>query len=441
MSLQAALQEAAVDNLFIDLDRVAELEALGFPYSHEDVPLVDEPDEDFGTASDYRTNRAESERHNALDHIPSSSGSENLAAYLSWQLGGLDLPRDVKKACLVLIDDLDESGLLTGVSPLSGSLAANMFERALSIVQSLDPPGVAQASIEDCLLYQIPRDHPQREKLTSLISSHLDDLSRGAISPIKRSMRLDDAGLSELVSAFRELNPLPSQGFAAPSAMDRLSYDILFSIHEEGSFAIQVAGCSYNAENLIDPHYLPLATSKLLSKAEQHSLKTQHAEAMALARGINQRSATLSRLGIYLAERQRDFLVRGPAGLKPLTMQQAADDLDVSVAAISRAVKDKYAFTPFGGTPLRSFFSHSATLQIGEEGLSATALECLIARIVEAEDPAFPLNDEEIAHMVHQQCDVPIARRTITKHRSLCGIPSQTKRKALGILGAREFPS
>ena len=129
-----------------------------------------------------------------------------------------------------------------------------------------------------------------------------------------------------------------------------------------------------------------------------------------------------------LIERQGGFFEEGVSGLKPLTMAEMADEIEVHETTISRAIANKYLDTPHGVFPFKYFFTHG---YMGEDGdlVSNTSVKEVIASIVEQEDPAKPLSDRKIVDFLAER-DVKLARRTVAKYRDELGIlPPNLRRR------------
>ena len=122
---------------------------------------------------------------------------------------------------------------------------------------------------------------------------------------------------------------------------------------------------------------------------------------------------------------QRGFLDHGPGRLVPLSMTAVAEELELAVSTISRAVGGKHVETPRGVFPLRYFFQ--TAVGKGEVRSRDDARERVRA-IVAAESPSAPLSDDEIAAEL-QRAGLEVARRTIAKYRRELGIASSYRRR------------
>jgi RNA polymerase sigma-54 factor len=115
--------------------------------------------------------------------------------------------------------------------------------------------------------------------------------------------------------------------------------------------------------------------------------------------------------------------------MRPLTLREIADQLDLHESTVSRVTTQKYMATPRGVFELKYFFgSHVATDTGG--AASSTAIRALIRQLVEAEDGKKPLSDARIADLLGQQ-GIVVARRTVAKYRESMNIPPVSQRKTI----------
>ena len=142
---------------------------------------------------------------------------------------------------------------------------------------------------------------------------------------------------------------------------------------------------------------------------------------------IEQRRNTLQKVTRAIIEHQREFLDRGPEHIRPLKMQQIADQVKVHVTTVSRAVDDKWVQTPRGIFPLKRFFGGGTQTATGEEVAWETIKQKLL-EIVGNEDKSNPLSDEDLVSKLAES-GYPVARRTVTKYRKMLNIQYSRQRK------------
>src|SRR5437879_7263212 len=132
-------------------------------------------------------------------------------------------------------------------------------------------------------------------------------------------------------------------------------------------------------------------------------------------KNIEQRKHTILRVCQSIIARQSEFLDHGPDALKPMMIKEVAEEVGVHPSTVSRAVASKYAHTSQGVLELRSFFSESVNGPEGS-GMSLLTLKRLVKNMIEEEDAAHPLTDEQITKKLHDAA-IPVTRRTGAKYR------------------------
>jgi RNA polymerase sigma-54 factor len=145
-------------------------------------------------------------------------------------------------------------------------------------------------------------------------------------------------------------------------------------------------------------------------------------------KSIQQRQQTLLSIGREIVIRQREFMDRGPAHLKAMTMGQVADAVGVHETTVSRAASGKFIATPQGIFEIKYFFTHGYTNSDGES-VSNESIRQAIAQIVREENPRNPYSDQNIVSLLSER-GTKVARRTVAKYREQLGLLPSHLRKA-----------
>jgi RNA polymerase sigma-54 factor len=156
-------------------------------------------------------------------------------------------------------------------------------------------------------------------------------------------------------------------------------------------------------------------------------VKERFTAAIQLLKNIEQRKHTIVRVCEAILRRQRDFFEFGMDNLKPMMIKEVAEEVGVHPSTVSRAVANKYAHSPQGVLELRFFFSESVN---GPQGSSVSllTLKRRVKKMIEEEDPAHPLTDEQIAKRLDEE-GIHVTRRTVAKYREDLRIPSTHQRR------------
>jgi RNA polymerase sigma-54 factor len=177
----------------------------------------------------------------------------------------------------------------------------------------------------------------------------------------------------------------------------------------------------------LNPAYKRLLNRDTNDKDTRNYVKERYKSAIQLIKNIEQRKQTIMKVCYSILARQQDFLDQGIDQLKPMMIKEVAEEIGVHPSTVSRAVSSKYVHTPQGVFELRYFFSESVQ---GPEGgnTSLLILKRRVKKLIEEEDPARPLTDEQITRILQSQ-GIQVTRRTVAKYREDMRIPSTHQRR------------
>jgi RNA polymerase sigma-54 factor len=333
----------------------------------------------------------------------------------------------------LIVDALDDNGYLEeSLDDIHARLPEELeidfdeLRTALSMVQSLDPPGVGARSAAECLALQIRRmpgvPMVTRRMALVIVERYLSWFAQREFNKLKKALDCDDEDLREAQAVIRRCNPHPGAAFAS-DVSDFVVPDVIVRRAKEG-WSVQL-----NPEVMPRLRVNSLYAAALKGGKSETQMNAQLQEAKWLIKNMRQRFDTILRVAQAIVERQRNFFSHGAVAMRPLVLREIADTLGLHESTISRVTTQKYMLTPHGMFELKYFFgSHVATEAGGEA--SSTAIRALIVQLTGAEDPKNPLSDSKIAEMLGEQGMV-IARRTVAKYREALKIPPVSLRKSL----------
>ncbi len=350
-----------------------------------------------------------------------------LDEYLIGQLGTAGLSPEEREIAETIIGRIDGNGYLgTDLEILAEEARAGIetVERALTAVQHLDPPGIGARSLEECLLLQIyasPFPHPLASRI---VSGHLEELGRREYARIARALRVSEKEVRAAAAFIATLNPRPASPFHDETGTYVIPDITLADV--DGDYHISL-NQEHNPEIRISGAYRRMLENPETDPETRRYLRQKIRRALDLIRNLDMRENTLYRLAAEIMKRQPEFLEKGAEHLKPMTMKELAQALDVHESTVSRAVANKYIHTPRGTFPLRFFFS-TALKGAGGEDVSSERVRHRIRRLVGEENPRRPHSDRKLAELLSRD-GVEVARRTVTKYREQLGIPSTRERR------------
>jgi len=351
----------------------------------------------------------------------------SLADHLQWQLS-LSVAGDaVNDAAFSIIGNLNEDGYLTATLEevaQAGGHKLEDVEAALALVQEFDPLGVAARNVRECLLAQLRVLAPENELARRIVSDHLNDIQDQHFREIARALGSTVAAVEEALECIRRLDPRPGQRYndVQPRLIEP---DVAFVKVDE------VYRVVMNEDGL--PHlrlshqYRRMMSDSTASREVKNYVRERFNSAIQLIKNIEQRKHTIVRVCESIIRRQIEFLDKGLDFLRPMMIKDVAEEVGVHPSTVSRAVSSKYAHTPQGVFELRYFFSEPVQGPAGGD-LSLINLKRLVQRIIEGEDSARPLTDEQITALLREK-GISVTRRTVAKYREDLKIPSTHHRR------------
>ncbi len=370
----------------------------------------------------------EDPKQEALNNTPARPKS--LQEHLDEQILLSDQPERVKELAHFLVQNLDRNGWFKEdlgelIVPFHERFSLDHAEAALKLLQSLDPPGVGARTARECLLLQVRDDHPLATYLRPLIDRSLEDLARNRLPKVAHDLGITVEEVKDLATALRRnFDPFPGRRFSHETLW-RVRPDVLVQ-KIDGRFEVQLAD-DWMPRLSVNPERIKLLRDRAITTDLRKHLRRDVESARFLIESIEQRRRTLERVAQEIVKRQGEYLEHGIDHLKPLKMQEIADELGIHVSTVSRALKGKYAQTPQGVHEMKSFFTGASQ---GTDGVveSRTGVRERVRELVEKEDKQRPLSDEEIVEKLRAM-GLNVARRTVTKYRKALKIPSSRQRR------------
>ncbi|MDT3669963.1 MAG: RNA polymerase factor sigma-54 [Aromatoleum sp.] len=296
---------------------------------------------------------------------------------------------------------------------------------ALHHVQNLDPAGVGARNPQECLSLQLRAmpSSPVRDLALKVVDQHLELLAERNFVRLKRLLDCDDDALRAAHMLICSLDPHPGSQHSAQE-MRYIMPDVVVR-KQRGRWAVTL-----NPEAMPKLRINSLYASILQqNRGSGGALTSQLQEARWLIKNVQQRFDTILRVSQAIVDQQRQFFDYGEVAMRPLTLREIADQLELHESTVSRVTTQKFMATPRGVFELKYFFgSHVATDTGG--AASSTAIRALIRQLIDAEDRKKPLSDAKIAELLGQQ-GIVVARRTIAKYRESLNIPPVSLRKTI----------
>lgn len=363
------------------------------------------------------------------DHFLNSlRQEESLQQHLIDQITLCDCDDATKENLILLIGSLDENGYLNESSS-NLSLQLNIpypkFLKALEILKTFNPAGIGAKDLQECLLIQLKRIHKEDTLAYTVIEKTYPLLLRRRIQEIAKKLKVTDEAIQKALEDVANMDPSPGKRFSADTnSVIEADIKIFF---EDEIWKIELNN-EYIPKLRISQKYKDLLAQGNLSKKEKEYLIENMRSGKFLINSLGQRQNTLKKISEKIIEHQPKFFVTTNPSLRPMTMQEIAEDIGVHETTISRAIANKYVKTPHGLFPLKHFFNSGFTSDSGES-IANRSIKETIEKIIQKEDSHKPISDQGIVKELERE-GIKIARRTVAKYREQQGIlPTHLRRR------------
>jgi RNA polymerase sigma-54 factor len=326
-----------------------------------------------------------------------------------------------------IIGNLDEDGYLRAeLAEIAQRCQVDVpdVESVLSLVQGFDPLGVAARSVQECLLIQLKADPNPDPVSVEIVEQHFEDLTKRRYPDIARALKLPLDRVMESVEEIMGLEPKPGRRFGGNDSR-YIVPDVV--VHKMGTEYVVVL----NEDGIPRLRVNSLYRSLLRNSGDEarQYVEQKLRSAVWLIKSVDQRQRTLRKVTQSIVKFQHEFLDKGLAHLRPLSLRDVGEDIGMHESTISRVTTNKYVETPQGLFELKFFF-HSGIASDDGEMKSSVSVKKMIQDLLANEDSAKPLSDQEVAQVLKSR-GLVIARRTVAKYREELGIlPSHQRRLA-----------
>jgi len=359
----------------------------------------------------------------AFDFERLGERESGLAEHLLDQLRGSG--GAVGRVAEAIVHELEETGYLeTPLVTIAEEVGASRSEadEGLALVQSLDPPGIGARDLEECLALQAKAADRYDPAMARLIAN-LDLLAKGRMADLKRICGVDDEDLRDMVAELRNYDPKPGCQFAGEEAREVGAPDVLIRKSSAG-WVIELNPATL-PRVLVNRRYHAELKAGAANKESRAWLSERLASASWLVKALDQRAQTITRVATEIVKRQQAFFERGVEALRPLTLRDVADAIEMHESTVSRVTQNKSLLCERGVFDLKFFFGSGVSSDSGE-GASAEAVKAEIRKLVEAEIEI--LSDDTLVELLKAK-GYDLARRTVAKYREAIGIGSSIQRR------------
>jgi RNA polymerase sigma-54 factor len=456
LDLQQHLKQELLNNPFLDLveaeeeDEEEQAEADAVPETPEEKERGEEIDWEEILLDGFDTAGGRREEHEEREYYePVTVATRDLSDHLRDQVALLELsPRELLLADEFLGNINDDGYLATPVPQIIDSVnemiaqAADAEDRELADlplytveegeamlkqVQDLDPPGVGARDLRECLMLQLEEAGLSQSVPFRLVRDCFDELIAHRWSEISKRFGISAGDVQKAADEIAKLDPKPGLRFRSGDENYIIPDLIVDKI--DGQYHVFL-----NDANLprlrLSKAYQEIARDKKKFEGENKEfISNKLNSANWMIQAIEQRRQTMLKVMNYIVDRQREFFEKGVQYLKPLTLREVAEVINMHESTVSRVTNEKFVQTPRGVLPLKFFFSSGLATAEGDD-VSARGIKAQLQKLVQEEDPKHPLTDQAIVNILRES-GVQIARRTVAKYRDQLGVLSARMRKRI----------
>jgi RNA polymerase sigma-54 factor len=401
-----------VDDFDVEFNRLVQLDQEWRDYfSQSNIPSRLSPQED-------------EKRQFMFDSIVAGTSLQEM---LLEQVREANLDDEKASIAEMVVGNIDDHGYLkASVEELSIStgLPQEKILEVLTFIQTFEPAGVGARDLRECMLLQLERRNQQKTLEYRIIRDFMDALGKRRIPEIARGTGVEVDEVQDALENIAKLEPRPGRAFL-PDDQHYVVPEVF--VNRSGDDFIITNNNEHIPHLRISNTYKDLMSQGENSGEVRNYIREKIRAGKFLIKSLHQRQQTILNIAKEIVKRQREFMDKGVAFLKPLTMVQIAEVVGVHETTVSRAVSGKYMETPQGIFEMKYFFT-AGIQTAGGEGLSNTSVKDMISEIFKNENASRPLSDQEVVNMLKEK-GIVIARRTVAKYRTELNILSSNLRK------------
>lgn len=370
-----------------------------------------------------------------VDHVEAEH--VDFEEYLHQQIEYINPDAHLKPCIEILLTHLDDRGYINeSIEEIKEintdeKFSEEEWKAALCFIQEqLEPAGLGASDLKECLIIQTKRLGEEFSFEARILDQYFDELLHNKLDAIAQKEHCEVDKIVEVVEFFKSLEFRPASPWTEDNAGSlrpdaSVKYDPPDEWNPKGKFTIELSKRGI-------PELVVAAgdtfKSESLNKDDKKYINDHMNSAKALQEAIRRRNETLFLIINSICQNQLAFFEEGKSALKPLQMQEIANEVEMSAATITRTVKDKVIQTDYGIFPLKYFFSMKKVKMGGGEVNDRDQILKALTDIIDNEDKKKPLSDASISKKLLDK-GFKVATRTISKYRDMLSIPSSSKRK------------
>ena len=297
------------------------------------------------------------------------------------------------------------------------------IEPILSVIQRMEPKGLASRNLQECLTVQLEDD---KESLSSkIIIKYFDDFMHKRYEKIKTKLKCTNEELQYAVDKISRLNPRPGEGYA--DNFQVVIPDLI--VREDGDDWLITTNDGGIPELRISRVYESgISNGEYTGKAKAF-VREKMDSANWFIEAVKQRRLTMVSVMKAIIKYQPEWFSGNMNHLRPLKLQDIAEEIGMDISTISRSTRGKFVDTPYGVYELKHYFTDGIDLGDGQV-LGTFVIKRELQSIINSENKKSPLNDDTLVEKLNDK-GYKLARRTVAKYRDQLGVPVARLRKEI----------
>ncbi len=353
---------------------------------------------------------------------------QTLEEYLLFQINILPIKAKQRAVLRFLAESILDSGYLEEDSLQAAKeqffLSEQGLQKALKMLQMLEPPGVGARNLQECLLLQIQRKDKKYAVCEKIIQHYLPLLAKNQLHIIAKELKIKMVEVVAAKDMIKTLSPKPGRGFFCYEKTEYVLPDVI--LKQQGEEICVILNDGFLPKLKINDYYKEILLSDTSDAAKQY-VASKIRQAQWVMQCIAKREATLLKTVQCIVQLQKPFFLQKQEGLSPMRLLDVAQKIGVHESTVSRAIKEKYLQCAQGVFPLSYFFTAGVCTKT-EAAVSSDSVKKQIAKLIAQEDKKKPLSDRALSELLCEK-GIALSRRTVAKYRAALGIAEASGRK------------
>ena len=297
------------------------------------------------------------------------------------------------------------------------------IEPILFDIQRMEPKGLASRNLKECLSVQLEDNKDSLEYI--IVKKYFDDFMHKRYDKIKSKIKCSSQELHDAVEKISKLNPRPGEGYA--DNFQVIIPDVI--VREDGDDWLITTNDGGVPELRISRTYEDGIESGEYSGKAKEFVREKMDSANWFIEAVKQRRVTMVNVMRAIIKNQPEWFSGNMNHLRPLKLQDIAEEISMDISTISRSTRGKFVDTPYGVFELKHYFTDAIDLGNGQI-LGTFVIKKELQNIINSEDKMSPYNDDTLVTLLSDK-GYKLARRTVAKYRDQLGLPVARLRKEI----------